>query len=172
MCSACPVGGNHRTGVRGNVCVGLRGSAAKYYISLFFHLLSFLNRMKTKQLYRDYEYLVDEAEEAFHRVAGKHGDCIKCGLHCSNCCHAVFGLFLIETAYLREHVEQIQDHAMQALLTRCERADKDVEKLQKILEAFEDDPQMRNYTLAKERVRCPLLCSAVTAMKRPALQHA
>ena len=111
----------------------------------------------TKPLYRDYEYLVDEAEEVFHRVAGEHGECIQCGLHCSDCCHAVFGLFLIEAAYLREHVEQLQSDAMQDLLARCERADRDMEKLQNMLEAFEDDPQMRHYTLAKERIRCPLL---------------
>jgi Fe-S-cluster containining protein len=113
--------------------------------------------MKTKQLFRDYEYLVDEAEEAFHRVATKHGDCIKCELHCADCCHAVFGLFLIEAAYLREHVENIESHAMDALLARCERADKEMEEIQKMLEAFEDDPRMQNYTLAKESVRCPLL---------------
>jgi Fe-S-cluster containining protein len=111
----------------------------------------------TKPLYRDYEYLVDEAEEAFHRVAEEHGDCIKCELHCSDCCHAVFGLFLIEAAYLREHAEQMEGPAMDALLARCERADREMEKLQKMLEAFEDDPRMQNYTLAKERVRCPLL---------------
>jgi len=116
-----------------------------------------LNRMKTKQLFRDYEYLVDEAEEAFHRVAEEHGDLIRCRLHCSDCCHAVFGLFLIEAAYLREHVEQLERHAMDALLARCEKADRDMEKLQKMLEAFEDDPRMQHYTLAKERVRCPLL---------------
>ena len=113
--------------------------------------------MKTEQLFRDYEYLVDEAEAAFHRVAEEHGSCINCGLHCSDCCHAVFGLFLIEAAYLREHFEQMKDHAIKEALDRCERADRDMEKLQKMLEAFEDDPQMRHYTLAKERVRCPLL---------------
>lgn len=111
----------------------------------------------TKQLFRDYEYLVDEAEEAFHKVAEEYESCIKCDLHCSDCCHAVFGLFLIEAAYLREHFDQMTDHAMQEALARCERADKEVEKLQKTLEAFEDDPQMQHYTLAKERVHCPLL---------------
>ena len=113
--------------------------------------------MKTEQLFRDYEYLVDEAEAAFHRVALEHGSCIKCDLHCSDCCHAVFGLFLIEAAYLREHFEQMKDKAMQEALDRCERADKEMEKLQKMLETFADDPQMQHYTLAKERVRCPLL---------------
>jgi Fe-S-cluster containining protein len=115
------------------------------------------NEMKTEQLFRDYEYLVDEAEAAFHRVALEHGSCIKCDLHCSDCCHAVFGLFLIEAAYLREHFEQMKDKAMQEALDRCERADKEMEKLQKMLETFADDPQMQHYTLAKERVRCPLL---------------
>ncbi len=113
--------------------------------------------MKTKQLFRDYEYLVDEAEAVFHKVAEEHESCIKCDLHCSDCCHAVFGLFLIEAAYLREHFEQMKDHAIQEALDRCERADRDMERLQKRLEAFEDDPQMRHYTLAKERIRCPLL---------------
>lgn len=113
--------------------------------------------MKTKQLFRDYEYLVDEAEAAFHRVAEEHESCIKCDLHCSDCCYAVFGLFLIEAAYLREHFEQMKDKAMQDALARCERADKEMEKLQKMLETFEDDPQMQNYTLARKRVRCPLL---------------
>jgi Fe-S-cluster containining protein len=113
--------------------------------------------MKTEQLFRDYEYLVDEAEEAFHRVAEEHESCIKCDLHCSDCCHAVFGLFLIEATYLRKHFEQMKDKAMQEAFARCERADKEMEKLQKMLETFEDDPQMQQYTLARERVRCPLL---------------
>ncbi len=113
--------------------------------------------MKIQQLFRDYEYLVDEAEAAFHRVAEEHGSCMNCGLHCSDCCHAVFGLFLIEAAYLREHFEQMKDHAIQEALDRCEKADKEMEKLKKMLETFEDDPQMQNYTLARERVRCPLL---------------
>ena len=90
-------------------------------------------------------------------MAEEYGSCIKCDLHCSDCCHAVFGLFLIEAAYLREHFEQMKDTAMQEALARCERADRDMERIQKMLEAFEDDPQMRHYTLAKERVRCPLL---------------
>jgi Fe-S-cluster containining protein len=113
--------------------------------------------MKTKQLFRDYEYLVDEAEAAFHKVVEEHGSCIKCDLHCSDCCHAVFGLFLIEAAYLREHFEQMKDKALREALDRCEKADRDMERLQKRLETFADDPQMRHYTLAKERVRCPLL---------------
>lgn len=113
--------------------------------------------MKTDQLFRDYEYLVDEAEAAFHKVAEEHESCIKCDLHCSDCCHAVFGLFLIEAAYLRKHFEQMKDKAMQEAFARCERADKEMEKLQKMLETFEDDPQMQQYTLARERVRCPLL---------------
>jgi Fe-S-cluster containining protein len=51
----------------------------------------------------------------------------------------------------------MKDHAMQEVLARCKGADKEMEKLKTMLETFADDPQMQNYTLARERVRCPLL---------------
>jgi len=62
---------------------------------------------KTNDLFQSYELLVDKAEAAFQEMQKEHGSCIKCEPHCSDCCHAVFGLFLIEAGYLKEHFDKL-----------------------------------------------------------------
>ena len=113
--------------------------------------------MKLAPFFRNYELLVDKAESAFNSIEKEHGPSIRCELHCSDCCHAVFGLFLVEAAYIREHFDQVsQKQKLQALLIG-ETADRDLEKLQDKLKTFENDPHMQTYTLSRERIRCPLL---------------
>ncbi|MBN2418526.1 MAG: YkgJ family cysteine cluster protein [Deltaproteobacteria bacterium] len=113
--------------------------------------------MKLAPFFHNYELLVDKAEAAFHNVKEKYGDCVKCELHCSDCCNAVFGVFLVEALYIRSHFEQIKDNQKLEALERAKLADKAIEDLQKKLKTFEGDPQMQTYTLARERIRCPLL---------------
>ena len=113
--------------------------------------------MKLNNLFHNYEYLVDRAERAFHQVSRDYKDCLKCELHCADCFQAVFGLFLIEAAFLHEHFQQLKPADQTAALQRAEKADQDLLKLQRTLKEFKDDPQMSNYTLARERIRCPLL---------------
>jgi Fe-S-cluster containining protein len=113
--------------------------------------------MISKGLFKSYELLADKADEAFRDVREKHDDCMECKPHCSDCCHAIFGLFLIEAAFIHDNFSRLPDDARKEVLARCEKADKDLEKLERIMESFKDDPQMQAYTMAKERVRCPLL---------------
>ena len=113
--------------------------------------------MKIEPFFHNYELLVDKAESAFLRMEKEQGSCIQCRLHCSDCCHAVFGLFLIEAVYMREHFEHMDEGQKARILARAEEADRELERIQKRLKAFEDDPQMQIYTLARERIRCPLL---------------
>jgi Fe-S-cluster containining protein len=113
--------------------------------------------MNPSQLFRDYEFLVDKAESAFQKMETEHQARIQCRLHCADCCHAVFGLFIIEAAYLQMHFLELRPEVKEEALRRGKGADKDLEKLQELLKHFEDDLQMRHYTLAKERIRCPLL---------------
>lgn len=113
--------------------------------------------MKLGPFFSNYELLVDKSEAAFNNVKEKHGDCVKCEIHCSDCCNAVFGLFLIEALYIREHFEQINENQKQEIIERAREADKAIENLQKKLKTFEEDPRMQAYTLARERIRCPML---------------
>jgi Fe-S-cluster containining protein len=112
---------------------------------------------KTSDLFRSYEGVADKAEAAFQEMQKTHGACIKCEPHCSDCCHAVFGLFLIEAGYLKEHFDKLSDEEKKAALLRCEQAEKSLERLQNMLREHEDDPQMQAYIMSRERIPCPLL---------------
>jgi Fe-S-cluster containining protein len=112
---------------------------------------------KTKDLFHSYELLADKAEAAFQTMQKEHGSCMKCEPHCSDCCHAVFGLFLIEAGYLKEHFDRLTDEKKKAALLRCEQAEKSLERLQNMLQAHEGDPQMQAYIMSRERIPCPLL---------------
>jgi len=112
---------------------------------------------KRNDLFQSYELLADKAEAAFQGMQKEHGSCIKCEPRCSDCCHAVFGLFLIEAGYLKEQFDKLSDEEKRAALSRCEQAEKSLERLQNMLQAHEGDPQMQAYIMSRERIPCPLL---------------
>ena len=113
--------------------------------------------MKPTQLFRSYELLTDKADEAFQGMEKEHGICIKCAPHCSDCCHAVFGLFLIEAAYLKQHFDQLDSEICREALLRCNDAERAIKRLEIKMQNYEDDQQMQVHILARERIRCPLL---------------
>jgi len=112
---------------------------------------------KANDLFKSYELLVDKADAAFREMQKEHGSSMKCEAHCSDCCHAIFGLFLIEAGYLKEHFERLSDEEKRAALLRCEEAEKSLERLQNMLRNHEGDPQMQTYIMSRERIPCPLL---------------
>jgi len=112
---------------------------------------------KPNELFQSYELLADKAEAAFQEMQKEHSSCIKCEPHCADCCHAVFGLFLIEAGYLREQFEKLTDEEKRAALLRCEEAERSLGRLQNMLQAHEGDPQMQAYIMSRERIPCPLL---------------
>ena len=113
--------------------------------------------MNIFQLIHSYEFLADKADTAFHRMEKEYGTYIKCERYCSDCCHAVFGLFLIEAAYLKQHFDQLDLKDIKEALLRCNDADRALKRLEIKLQTNENDAQMQAYILAKERIRCPLL---------------
>ena len=113
--------------------------------------------MKLASFFHNYELLVDKAETAFANVKANHSNCVKCELHCSDCCNAVFGVFLVEALYIRESFEHIKDNQKKEIIKRAKEADNAVSDLQNRLKSFEDDPQMQAYTISRARVRCPML---------------
>ena len=113
--------------------------------------------MTHAQLFRSYEFLVDRADRAFQKTGKEHEGFVRCERHCADCCHAVFGLFIIEATYLTGHFDQLGSEERLAAFLRCTEADRVFEKIQEKLRAHKDDPQMQAYILARERIRCPLL---------------
>lgn len=113
--------------------------------------------MKSIQLFRDYEFLVDQAEKAFQEVVGKYDACIRCERGCTDCCHAVFGLFHIEAAYIQSQFSALPLSIRTPAFERCREAEKKLEALSRRFEEGRGDPQKQVQALAIERVRCPLL---------------
>ena len=113
--------------------------------------------MNLTQLFSSYELLVDKADRTFREMQQEYGECVSCERHCSDCCHAVFGLFIIEAAYLKQNFDQLGKEAIKAALLRCNEADRALKQLEKMLQSYRDDPNMQAYTMARERIRCPLL---------------
>jgi Fe-S-cluster containining protein len=109
------------------------------------------------RLLKSYELLVDKADAAFQKMIKEYGTYIKCERHCSDCCHAVFGLFLIEAAYLKEHFDQLESKAVREALLRCNDTERAIKRLEIMLQKNEDDPRMQAHVLSRGRIRCPLL---------------
>ena len=109
------------------------------------------------RLLKSYELLVDKADSAFQKMIKEHGPCIKCERHCSDCCHAVFGLFLIEAAYLKQHFDRLESKAVREALLRCNDTERAIKRLEIMQQRYEDDPRMQAYVLSRGRIRCPLL---------------
>ena len=108
-------------------------------------------------LFEKYKHLVAKGDAAFETMEQEHGSCIKCKIGCSDCCHAIFGLFLIEAAYIQEHFNGLDRKVRREALKRAETYEKELKRIEEKLQAHEDDPHVKTYALSKERVRCPLL---------------
>ncbi len=109
------------------------------------------------QLFRSYESLAALADQAFDKMGESHGDCIRCERHCDDCCHAVFGLFLVEAAYLQHRFAPLSSEEKSAAVLRCAKADRDLARVQQQIREREG---AGGEPLALGRVRCPLLNEA------------
>jgi len=113
--------------------------------------------MYDADLFKQYEQLVAKADQAFQKMGQEYGSCIECKRQCSDCCNAIFGLFLIEIAFIQHHFSQLDRTVRQEVIVRADKADEDLKKIEEKLQAYDDDPQIKSYALSKERLRCPLL---------------
>ncbi|MEW5762609.1 MAG: YkgJ family cysteine cluster protein [Bacillota bacterium] len=109
------------------------------------------------ELFREYEALVAAADGAFRKMEEKYPRQITCRPGCSDCCHAVFGLFLIESVYIKDRFDKLDDTEKAGALARTEQADADLAELRKRLEELKDEPELQARILARQRIRCPLL---------------
>ncbi len=113
--------------------------------------------MSTTQLLQRYELLVAKADQAFQKMKKEFPEYVKCKPRCSDCCHALFGLFLIEAVYLKHNFDKLGRKERRAALLRGDKADKELKTLEKRLLAQDVNPLTINYPLERERIRCSLL---------------
>jgi Fe-S-cluster containining protein len=111
--------------------------------------------------FEKYEALVAQADTAFDRVKTAHADCVECEEKCSDCCHALFDLTLIEALYIHHKFnDKYQGSEKAELLEKSNRADRRIYKIKrqayKELQAGKNEGEILA-AMALERVRCPLL---------------
>ncbi|XPV77128.1 MAG: YkgJ family cysteine cluster protein [Desulfovibrio sp.] len=115
------------------------------------------------EYFEKYEAVAAEATAAFDKICEGVDFDVKCGKGCSDCCHAVFDLTLIEALYLNHKFnEQFKGDGAgkSAVLERADTADRQVYQLKR--RAFKATQEGRTATeilqeMSKARIRCPLL---------------
>lgn len=119
--------------------------------------------MNFDDIFSEYETLVGSADKAFATVRERCPQEVRCAPGCSDCCHAVFDLTLVEAMYLnRAFAAHFENQAREAILARADEAERRQAKLvRKTVKAHEGADESQDEAiltdLAKERIRCPLL---------------
>jgi Fe-S-cluster containining protein len=108
-------------------------------------------------LFGKYLQEVRKADYLFKTIQEKYPSSVRCRIHCCDCCHAVFGVFPIEAAYINYHFNRLDRKLRRDVLRRAEKAEDEMLKAKDRLKVFEDNPKMKVFGLGKQRVRCPLL---------------
>ena len=111
--------------------------------------------------FKRYEALLQVADQLFEKVAKEHPECVKCDIGCSDCCHALFDLTLIEALYLNHKFnERYSGPEKEKLLENANSADRKVARIKR--DAYRSLKEGAGEVevlegLAEKRVRCPLL---------------
>lgn len=110
-----------------------------------------------EDIFSEYERLAAKAETTFDEIKKGHGAMVRCRESCSDCCNSVFGLFLVESLYLSRHFSKLDRKTRREAFSRAEKADRDLQEMEKRLSVYDGDPRMKALAMARERVMCPLL---------------
>jgi Fe-S-cluster containining protein len=118
-------------------------------------------KIDLKPFFKEYETLAAVADEMFAKVDKENPGCVKCKMECSDCCHALFDLSLIEALYLNYKFQRkIKGNRRDEILEKANKTDRQIYKIKrKAFKAF-DAGQPESEVLAElatVRVRCPLL---------------
>lgn len=114
-----------------------------------------------KPFFKRYEELVEIVDKAFDRVKIQNKDLVKCKSGCSDCCHALFDLTLVEAIYINyRFLELFEASKREEIIERANNADRKIYKIKrqahKALEKGENEVKILS-DIGAERVRCPLL---------------
>lgn len=113
-------------------------------------------------IFSRYEALVAEADALFTHVRDAHADCVTCHQGCSDCCHALFDLSLIEAMYLNEAFGNAFGYGKERsdILLAAADIDRQTARIKRELYRATKDgtgPEDIMRQAAAVRIRCPLL---------------
>jgi Fe-S-cluster containining protein len=117
--------------------------------------------MNLEVYFEKYKAIVDQVDAVFQKVQEEHKECVRCRVGCSDCCHAIFDLSLIEALYIKAQFDKaFKDSARAVVIERANEADRAVYRLKR--QAFRDHENGKPEAeileeMAAQRIRCPLL---------------
>ena len=117
-----------------------------------------------EHVFNKYEAFVKQLDDVFESVRQQHPDCVKCELECSDCCHALFDLSLVEALYINSHfLEEVVGERKLEIIADANKADRKVYQVKrkafKAVDTGEKTEEQVLLEMAAQRVRCPLLNS-------------
>ena len=84
------------------------------------------------EIFKKYEAYVKQLDEIFASVRQQYPDCVKCKLECSDCCHALFDLSLVEALYVnRQFIEKIPEARKADLIEGANKVDRKLYQLKR-----------------------------------------
>lgn len=113
-------------------------------------------------IFSRYEALVAEADALFSHVQNAHPNCVTCHQGCSDCCHALFDLSLVEAMYLNEAFATAFGYGKERsdILLAAADIDRQTTRFKRELYRANKDgsaPEAIMQQAAAMRIRCPLL---------------
>ncbi len=109
------------------------------------------------RLFDEYERLAKTADAAFAKIRTDFREKVMCRHGCADCCHAAFGLFFVEAAYLRMRFQELDRKRRRAILARCAKSDLQLDRLRRKMAGAGSGTQAKEVDLSLMRIRCPLL---------------
>ena len=100
-------------------------------------------------MFKDLENLYESADRAVADVQERYSKEVRCKKGCTDCCHAVFDVSLIEALYIRQHFDSLDRKQRRAALNIAKKALKSWNEL-----------VTTKADLSLPRIRCPLLADS------------
>ncbi|MCU0599384.1 MAG: YkgJ family cysteine cluster protein [Desulfobacterales bacterium] len=117
--------------------------------------------MDMTPFFQKYVAIVNKVDNIFGIMKEKYPDEVRCTTGCSDCCHALFDLTLIEAVYVSHQFRKnFSGDKRDALLEKANKADRQTYKIKKAAFTAKQqgkDEEVIIADVAKERVRCAML---------------
>ncbi len=113
-------------------------------------------------IFKRYEALVAEVDAIFTHVRTNHSDCVICEPTCSDCCHALFDLSLVEAMYLNQAFSQKIPYGKERsdIISNSADIDRQAVRMKRDFYRASKDGQSAEDIMAQAalmRLPCPLL---------------
>ncbi|MDO9084308.1 MAG: YkgJ family cysteine cluster protein [Humidesulfovibrio sp.] len=117
--------------------------------------------LEFSEFFKRYEAIITEADQVFNTVRARFAENVRCEKGCSDCCHALFDLTLVEALFLNTAFNaRFKGKERNRVLERADEADRLVHRLKRdAYKAVQDGKNAQEILLemSKIKVRCPLL---------------